>query len=408
MTLVQPRPRIPPDAPPDGEALFREARRRRRRRRLAWSSAIVLVVTIGVILGSTLGPRHARPPSSGHTPPRSGQEVGASTPPSTIVAWTADESIAVLSTRTGRIERTLATHVSVFAPGDPTVSVAPGGTVFFDSAQASDVLSRAAVGDQILSVSIKGGPVRDIGPGSDPQVSPDGRTLAYISGVPAGAAGEAPYLVPPVGIDLASLSPADRVTAVRSLRPGSAQINRGASDLSWSSNSKQLSFDLFDPQTLRTSAWTVATGSRVGSLAAAVQIPLRQPGLTWNGYFGAEANGNARGIGVISSRSGNEQTIVTIDATTGRITQRLFSLPAAVCTQLSPNESGACSSDFANPLVGDPKSSSVLVAGVIPFSQVAPTPLAAASLYVWRPALRKPVRLAGHVVVASWGPAATG
>lgn len=197
MTLVQPRPHTRPKSLPDNEALFREARQRRRRRRLVWSLAAALVVVVGLTLASILGSRRSPSPSLGHTP--SGQEVGASAPPSTIVAWTADERIAVLSTRTGRIERTLATHVSVFAPGDPTVTVAPDGTVFFDSAQASNALSRAAVGDQILSVSIKGGPIRDVGPGSDPQVSPDGHTLAYISGAPPGAAGKRPTSCHPSG-----------------------------------------------------------------------------------------------------------------------------------------------------------------------------------------------------------------
>ena len=154
------------------------------------ASALVLAVTIGLTLGATLGPRRSHPPTSGYAPPRLGQEIGASAPPSTIVAWTAVESIAVLSTRTGRTERTLATHVSVFAPGDPTVSVAPGGTVFFDSAQASDVPSRCSDRATRFSAS----PSRAARSVMSDRVRiqrsvPTADTLAYISGSPAGTSG---------------------------------------------------------------------------------------------------------------------------------------------------------------------------------------------------------------------------
>lgn len=323
--------------------------------------------------------------------------------PSTIVGWTASDTLGVISTRTGRIERTLATGVSVFAPGLPAVSVTPDGTVFFESAAAAGLPLGTTTGDQILSVSVEGGPVREVGPGSDPDVSANGRYLAFIAPDPAGASGEAPYLVPPVGIDIATLSSTGAVTAVRTLEPGSAQINRGASDLSWSADSDSLSFDLYDPQTRLTSAWTVAVNSDPTSLADAVPIPLHQSGLTWNGYFTMGPRGRPQGIGVLPSRTGNGQTVVTIDAKTGRTIRKLFTIPAAVCAQVNPAQAGGCSSLFSNPLNADPPRSSVLVAGAIPYVHGTPTTSGATYLYVWHPGLRHPIRLTGHVDVASWG-----
>ena len=109
---------------------------------------------------------------------------------------------------------------------------------------------------------ITGGQVRDIAAGSDPQISPNGRFLAFISPDPSGQAGEAPYLVPPVGIDIATLSPEGAIASVRTLSPDPAQLNQGASDLSWSSDSSQLSFDLLNPTTNVTTSWTISTSAR--------------------------------------------------------------------------------------------------------------------------------------------------
>ena len=186
--------------------------------------------------------------------------------PDQIVGWTATSRLVVVSSRTGRTERTLATDVSVLAPGIPSVSVAPDGTVYFESATPANA-SPSAEGDQILSVSINGGPVRDIGSGSDPQISPDGRHLAYIAPEPQKTAGEPPYLVPPQGIDIATVSATGDIQAIRTLEPGPAQVDQGASDLSWSSDGRLLSFNLYNPSTLATTAWLLPTGPAVSSLA---------------------------------------------------------------------------------------------------------------------------------------------
>ncbi len=321
--------------------------------------------------------------------------------------------LVVLSTRTGRIARTLASNVSIFAPGLPSVSVGPHGTVYFESASAQSFQSVTpptgtnTSGDQILSVSIGGGPVHDLGAGSDPEVSPDGRYLAYIAPDPAGSAGEAPYLVPPQGIDIATLSATGAITSVRTLEPGPAQVDQGASDLSWSPDGHLVSFDLYDPTSAATTAWTTPVGSGVTSLAGATQIPIHDAALTWNGFFGTGAHGVSQGIGVVANTDGR-QTVVTIDRATGRITARLFQAPAAVCDAIAERGPNECASLFSNPIVADSSGSNVLVAGAIPYVDGSPTTSGATFLYVWHRGAGTPVRLAGHVEVASWVPTVSG
>ena len=327
--------------------------------------------------------------------------------PDEIVGWTATARLVVVSARTGRTERTLATDVSVSTPGIPSVSVAPDGTVYFESATPAYPSPTATGGDQILSVSINGGPVRDIGSGSDPQVSPDGRLLAYIAPEAPGAAGEPPYLVPPQGIDIATLSATGTIQTMRTLEPDVSQVDQGASDLSWSSDGRLLSFDLYNPTMSATTAWFVPTGPAVSSLASATQIPLQSPGLTWNGFFGSTAGSDPQGIGAVSAPSDGRQSVVTIDARTGRITGHLFRMPAAVCESMAPVGSSGCSSLFSNPVVAEPMGTNVLVSGAIPYVDGARTTSGATSVYVWHPGLRAPRRLTGGIDVASWGPQGT-
>ena len=298
--------------PPDAEALFKEARQRRRRRRLTGALALGAFAAVVALVAGSLWLPAPSPPAPGTAPAaRDAALAGTARAPmpNEIVGWGANANLVVISTRTGDVERTLASHVSVFAPGLPSVSVAPNGTVFFESATPQLVAAAATGGDRILSVSIRGGPVRDLGAGSDPQVSPDGRSVAYIAPEPAGTAGEPPYLVPPQGIDVATLSASGTVAAVRTLEPGPAQVDQGASDLSWSPNGRMLSFDLLNPTTSATTAWTTPVGRGVKSLATARRIPLAA-GLTWTGFAGRVGPTNAsqtrgdigEGIGLLSSR----------------------------------------------------------------------------------------------------------
>jgi hypothetical protein len=399
MTLTAARPTDGGSAP-DVEALFKEARRRRRRRRQIGVLVVAALVLAAIVVHVALFTPAGHSSSSRHTaatPPR-GLPSGT---PAEIVGWTSTHKVVVISTATGQVIRTLATDVSIFAPGLPNVSVAPGGTVFFESAEPSTSTTGVDTGDQIFSVPITGGPVRDLAAGSDPQVSPNGRVLAFISANPSGEAGEAPYLVPPVGVDIAALSPEGTVSQVRALPPGPAQVNQGASDLSWSGDSKDLSFDLLDPSTDTTTSWTIPVAGN-NSLAAARQITLRGTGLTWNGYWGSNRQGAPLGLGVLTSASGRQE-VVSINPATGRPLTRLFAIPADICTATVPTGSDGCTSDFSNAVIGDNTATSILVGGAIPSVEGAPTTSGKAFLYRWSVGERVAVRLAPQVLVATWG-----
>jgi hypothetical protein len=379
------------------EALFREARRRRRKRQFGW---LVICLIAGVAATVSFSEFTNHPAGHGRQTPVS-KGVSPANIPKEIVAWIGGR-IAVVSTNSGSVVRILASDVSVFAPGSPNVSVAPDGMVFFDSTPIATSDGHPNQGDQIFSVPLVGGPLRDITAGSDPEVSPNGRLLAFIAPDPVG---EAPYLVSKVGIDIATLSSSGSIDNIRALAPSAAQLNQGASDLSWSADSHQLSFLLLNPSTNVTTAWTVSTGEDIESLAAAQQIQLHQPGLTWNGYWGSMQNGAPRGLGVLTSTTGGQE-VVTINPTTGRVASRLFKTPATVCTSTSPSPaSGGCSSDLSNAVIGDDSGTGVLLAGVIPFAYgVTGISPHEQYLYIWNQENRLPLRLARQVLVAAWGP----
>jgi hypothetical protein len=399
LTLVEPdRRQVPSRAV---EALFEEARRRRRIRR---SLALLLVV---VVAGTaTVSWREV---SSKGAAGRLAENNPTDKPfvriPGEIVAWTGG-SVVVLSTSTGDVIRILASGVSVDAPGFSNVSVSPGGTAFFDSAaEAPYNKDLAPGGDQIFSVPITGGPVRDIAAGSDPEVSPNGRLLAFIAADPQDPTGEAPYLVPPVGIDIATLS-SGSVREVRTLAPGPAQLDQGASSLSWSADSNRLSYELLNPATASTTSWTVPVDSATTSLAASSQVNLHQRGLSWNGYWVGAPGGRTLGLGVLGSYPGRQE-VVTIDPLTGRVAARLLEVPAVVCTGSDSRGSGGCFSDFSDPVIGDGAGDAVLVAGAVPVVDVVEhrgVPESATGLYVWKQGDQAPVLLAGQVLVAAWGP----
>jgi hypothetical protein len=319
--------------------------------------------------------------------------------PSEIVGWTSGWNLVTISTRSGAVLHTLATQVGIFAPGLPDVSVAPDGTVFFDSSAASSFDRGDWTGDQIFSVPINGGPIIRVAAGVDPEVSPDGRRLAYVDSDPQG---EAPYLSSSGGISIANVVQGG-VTDVRTISPGPAQLNQGLSDLSWSADSQDLSFDLLDGSTDGTTSWTLSPGPGVTSLAAAQQIHVQQPGMSWNGYWGRDRHGTPVGLGVLTRESGSQE-VVTIDPSTGRVLARLFSLPGVVCVSLPHPSQSACGADFSNAIAGTSTGQSVLIAGVIPIVGGIPTTSGATAVFRWSVGNHAPVRLTAQVLRATWGP----
>ena len=402
MTLIDGPVRTVDNPVPEVQLLFPEARRRRRRRRLGWLVAglcIALVIALVVVARS-----HANGHNTRARAPKVVRIVRASAPRE-IVGWTSSSHVEVISTTTGSVERILASNVALDAPGLPTLSVSSGGVVFFDSDPIEAVSPPDAQGDQIYSVPITGGPVREVAPGFDPAVSPDGRTLAFVA--PNGI-GEAPYQLANGGIELAQLNGSD-ITAARILHPTGAMVGAGISNLSWSADSQTLSFDQLDPSSDATSSWLLSAPTQQSSLESAVAIPLHPTGLTWGGFFGDRARGRPLGIGVLTTSENepplaNPQRVVSIDPQSGEVVRTLFTLPEAICTSSSPSTPKDCDADFSNALVADSGSSNVLVSGAIPltYGQVSTSGLV--YLLRWNAALTKPVRVLSGVLVAAWGP----
>ena len=401
MTLTNSPPRTVDNPVPDVEVLFPEARRRRRRRRLGWLAALCLALVVAVVA-------FARSQTSDRN---TASRTGSSTrivqvqTPNEIVGWTSNGDLEVISAKTGAVERILASDVDLFAPGLPTLSVSPGGVVFFDSVPIVGISPPDAQGDQIYSVPIVGGPVREVSPGYDPAISPDGRTLAFVA---SNGVGEAPYQLANGGIELAQLNGSE-TTGVRTLHPSGTMVGAGFSNLSWSLDSQTLSFDQLDPTSDVTSSWLLSDPNAKSSLASAAEIPLHPKGLAWGGFLGRSAKGEPLGIGVQTAVQdepplASSQKVVSIDPQTGAVVHTLFELPAAICTSPFPSAPADCDADFTNALDVDPVSSSVLVSGAIPlqYGQVSTSGLT--YLFRWDRGSAKPVRLTSGVLVAAWGP----
>lgn len=174
------------DQPDDSaEALFKEAHQRRRRRRGVVGAALVVTVLVVFLVAWVLsGNDNTHAPPIASTASHSGGGVLPAMP-SQMVAWAqtgTTMSIEVVSSRTGRVERTLASDIGLFRR-TPEPAAAPDGTVYYDQALAETTQQGPGAHtpiEQVLRVPIAGGPSTPVAVGHDPAVSPDGRYLAYL------------------------------------------------------------------------------------------------------------------------------------------------------------------------------------------------------------------------------------
>jgi hypothetical protein len=91
--------------------------------------------------------------------------------PARAVAVSEDHQIVVIDTTTGAVERTLAVPQQIKDGSAVGLDLTPDGQTVY-----------AGVGGKMYRIPIEGGTAVDIGAGSDPTESPDGKLLAYISG----------------------------------------------------------------------------------------------------------------------------------------------------------------------------------------------------------------------------------
>jgi hypothetical protein len=169
--------------------LFEEARRRRRRRYLWGTIAVALAVLLVATTAWSLRGGTARapgPPSHRVGGPHPSGAVIGGMPPAMVV-WAqlspSTMAIQVVSSKTGRVVRTLATDDGLF-DSTPQPTVSTDGTVFFDDSVAGSSTPGPGAPppiERVMAVPFAGGPVSFVALGHDPVVSPNGQDLAYLT-----------------------------------------------------------------------------------------------------------------------------------------------------------------------------------------------------------------------------------
>jgi WD40-like Beta Propeller Repeat len=310
--LIAPPSHEPPDAA-QVQALFAEARHRRRRRRLAAAVAGLVLAGLAVAVSSGAWPHQ---PRRGPAQGPGWLPAGPVKPmPSQVVAWKGFK-IQVLTSRTGRVVRTLASNVALYQ-AIPTIAVSPAGVVYFDTARGPE--------QWIESTPLAGGPITPIGPGDMPAVSPDGRLLAYLAWT---------VQIYPPGTPARDMKPpVPEAIVVRNLETGAVRRWAFTSDvpaitgLSWSPDNRFLAYTSqswasgLQPPPDTTQLLDTRAG---GTLTSAPRIPLA-PGLAWAGFLTPQA-----GLAVTHypAAQGRQQTLVAVATRTGRILGPLIRLPS--------------------------------------------------------------------------------
>jgi WD40 repeat protein len=226
--------------------------------------------------------------------------------PSRVVVWTAGSKIEVLSSRTGRLIRTLVTGVAL-TRGTPSMAVSPAGVVYFDSARGFR--------DYLFSVPLAGGPVTTVAAGWDPAISPDGQLLAYLTSA---------YSDPSL--------PGAEAIIVWDVRTGLrrswafSSYDRDISSLSWSPDGRYLAYagDTYAGNGTVAVQTAQMLDARAPLYVARI-IPLRK--LAWAGFLTRHAGLAVRvdAYGAIEARAG----VLAVSVPSGRVIGRLTSLPSS-------------------------------------------------------------------------------
>jgi hypothetical protein len=287
--------------------------------------------------------------------------------PSQVVVWTANFNIEVLSSRTGRLIRTLATGVALNR-GLPTLTVSATGVVYFDEARGTR--------EWVRSVPLAGGPVTTIAEGRVPAISPNGRLLAYVTdtGHPTGRNR-------PEAIVVRDLPAGTQKTwAFTSIDP---DIN----SLSWSPDGRHLAFaglTYVKNQTVAVRIVQVLDTRSSGTLDDARRIPLGQR-VAWAGYLTADT-GAAVMLGPYGVIQAGPGSLVEVGASSGRIVRHLTSLPpqGLATTNAADGAEGTITVDRTGHYL--------LIAGGAGYGEI----------FRWTFGMRHPVRVTSGAIRAAW------
>jgi len=341
------------------QALIEEARQRqrRRRRRYLLVAALVLVATmLGFAARGVSGRTTARTTGSASTGPP--QHVGAM--PARIVVWTSDFRVEVVSSRTGRVLRTLATGVAEIH-GLPHLAVSPSGVVYFDAARG--------IRQWVMRVPLAGGRPVVVAEGCMPAISPNGQLLAFVTNCDAAARA-------PEAIAVRNLATG------REMRWAYGSHDHAVSAISWSPDDRSLSFTFVGSQ--------FETGTRVldtrsaGTLLRASPIPLGR-GVQWAGYLTPRV-----GLAVVVRPSlghAGRVVLAEVAVSNGRLLRQLITL--------APPELATANiyDGTENAIIADPTSRAVLIAGVGHGS---------GAIYRWAFGMAKPVMIISGSSRAVW------
>lgn len=352
---------------------------RRRRRRLAQAAtAFSLIVVVAV--GTAALVIWARSTTTGNPNVETRHGSGtaqrlASRMPARIVVVTTDGRVVLVSSHTGRELRTLATG----ADRKTTLDVTPdGGRVFFDRPTQSNtdclqVQEVAGVAREIVSARTTGGPVALVAAAAtEPALSPDGKTLAFLNYQGPSYQGPSGCLRPQSLVlkqtkDLANTALFGPGWTVRDPAESLA-------GLSWAPDSRHLVFGLVNgpgngyPRLLD----TATPGTPLES------APENQK------YLGNQYLGDTGDMFGVDGTAGEQPLrVVTIDPANGRVRRTLFKLATPCCgATLSADSSG--------------RHILVVTSGV--------TDPASPRLYRWSRGQRKPKEIAARVTAAAWAP----
>lgn len=320
MTLLETPPKTSTATGP--ELLFREARQRRKRRWLVSgivAAVIIVAVSSIVLLGTTAGQGTSTQGIANAPTPVAG--VGALPKQMVIVNLGGkQQTLEVISSSSGHTVRKLTSAVGSF-DGTIQATVTRSGIVYFDHA--------GALGDepsqQIWRVPLTGGPPAFVAYGHTPEVSPNGKFLAYLTWT---ALTNAPASIVVMNIATGATTTWSYSTHVPEI-----------SELTWAPDSQTLVFTT-----------TVTTG-RTAWTYGARSVPLASPNRSLDDARPIRLLAHAFWVGYLNSMQAMEVVVhrdfldqrdwvqpVVVNVATGRMAKRLPALPGQ--SESPPNGAG--------------------------------------------------------------------